>query len=38
MPLMTLKVVAAINWQGLKLWLRGAGFRSKPQPPSSETS
>ncbi len=32
MPLMTLKVTAAIHWQALKLWLRGAGFRRKPEP------
>jgi len=29
-PLMTFKVTAAIYWQGLKLWLRGAGLRHKP--------
>ena len=31
-PLMSLKVAAAIHWQALKLWLRGAGFRRKPDP------
>ncbi len=31
MPLMTLKVTAAIHWQALKLWLRGAKFRRKPE-------
>lgn len=30
-PLMTLKVTAAIHWQALKLWLRGAGYHSKPE-------
>jgi Protein of unknown function (DUF1365) len=29
-PLATLKVVAAIHWQALKLWLKGARFRSAP--------
>ena len=29
-PLMTLKVTAAIHWQALKLWLRGAKFHTKP--------
>ena len=29
-PLATLKVVAAIHWQALKLWLKGARFRSGP--------
>lgn len=38
MPLMTLKVVAAIHWQALKLWLRGAQFHRKPQPPIEEIS
>jgi len=33
MPLMTLKVVAGIHWEALKIWLRGARFRKKPQPP-----
>jgi DUF1365 family protein len=32
-PLMTLKVVAAIHWQALKIWLRGAPFFPKPTPP-----
>lgn len=38
MPWMTLKVVAAIHWQALKIWLRGARFHRKPQPPPQETS
>ena len=29
-PLATLKVVAAIHWQALKLWLKGARFRRAP--------
>lgn len=29
-PLMTLKVVAAIHWQALRLWLKGAPFFRKP--------
>jgi DUF1365 family protein len=32
-PLMTLKVIAAIHWQALKIWLRGAPFFPKPPPP-----
>ncbi|WP_353213848.1 DUF1365 domain-containing protein [Salinisphaera hydrothermalis] len=31
-PLMTLKVTAAIHWQALKIWLRGATFHTKPKP------
>ena len=33
MPLMTLKVVAGIHWEALKIWLRGARFHRKPPPP-----
>lgn len=36
MPWMTLKVVAGIHWEALRLWLRGAKFRSKPEPPELE--
>ena len=32
-PLMTFKVMAAIHWQALKIWLRGAPFFPKPEPP-----
>jgi uncharacterized protein len=38
MPLMTLKVVTAIHWQALKIWLRGASFHRKPAPPTQEVS
>lgn len=33
MPLMTLKVVGAIHWEALKIWLRGGRFHRKPEPP-----
>lgn len=33
-PFMTLKVVAAIHWQALKLWFKGARFRKSPAPPA----
>jgi DUF1365 family protein len=33
-PLMTLKVMAGIHWEALKLWLKGARFRRSPPPPS----
>lgn len=29
-PLMTLKVIAAIHWQALRLWLKGCRFRPHP--------
>lgn len=31
LPLLPFKVMAAIHWQALKLWLRGAKFRRMPQ-------
>lgn len=34
-PLMTLKVMAGIHWEALKLWIKGARFRSSPPPPAS---
>ena len=33
MPFMTLKVVAGIHWEALKIWLRGGRFHRKPEPP-----
>ena len=35
-PLMTMKVIAAIHWQALKIWLRGGRFHRKPKPPARE--
>ncbi len=32
-PLMTLKIVAAIHWHALRLWLKGAPVFRKPAPP-----
>jgi DUF1365 family protein len=37
-PLMTLKVITAIHWQALKIWLRGGRFHRRPAPPDSEIS
>ena len=37
-PLQTFKVVFAIHWQALKIWLRGTPFHSKPAPPAEEIS
>jgi uncharacterized protein len=37
-PLMTLKIVAAIHWQALKLWRKGATFYPKPVPPTEAVS
>lgn len=38
MPVQALKVLAAIHWQALKIWLRGAKFHGKPPPPSAEAT
>lgn len=34
LPLMTLKVVAGIHWEALKLWIKGAKYRSRGKPPA----
>jgi hypothetical protein len=34
-PLMTIKVIAAIHWEALKLWLKGAAVHRKPAPPDA---
>jgi uncharacterized protein len=33
-PLLTLKVVAAIHWEALRLWLKGARLQPRPAPPA----
>lgn len=38
MPAMTLKVVLGIHWEALKIWLRGARFHKKPDPPRVEVT
>jgi DUF1365 family protein len=37
-PFQTLKVLSAIHWQALKIWLQGGRFHRKPQPPLEEVS
>jgi DUF1365 family protein len=37
-PLMTFKVMVAIHWQALKIWLKGAQFFAKPKPPKEQIS
>ena len=32
-PLMTLKIMLKIHWQALKLWIKGAKYKSIPAPP-----
>ena len=38
MPLMTLGVVAAIHWEALRLWFKGAHFYSRPPGPRAGAS
>ncbi|MEM0899168.1 MAG: DUF1365 domain-containing protein [Pseudomonadota bacterium] len=33
LPFMTMKIVAGIHWEALKLWLKGAKFHSRGKPP-----
>jgi DUF1365 family protein len=37
-PVQTLKVLAAIHWQALQIWLQRAPFYRKPEPPIEEVS
>ncbi|MFP4328642.1 MAG: DUF1365 domain-containing protein [Paracoccaceae bacterium] len=37
-PFGSRRVLALIHWQALKLWWKGARFRSRPQPPEAEIS
>ncbi len=37
-PLMTVKVIAGIHWEALKLWRRGAAYHKKPAPPAAEVT
>ena len=37
-PFGSRRVLALIHWQALKLWWKGAEFRSRPEPPAEEVS
>jgi len=37
-PAVTIKVMAAIHWEALRLWLKGIGLRRKPPPPGRMVS
>ena len=37
-PFSSLFVTLAIHWQALKLWMRGARYRSKPTPPTVQST
>jgi uncharacterized protein len=37
LPLVTLKIVAAIHWEALRLWLKGARLMQRPLPATANT-
>ena len=37
-PFMSLKVIAAIHWQAIRLMLRGVKYTNRPQPPAQDVS
>lgn len=37
-PFGSRRVLGLIHWQALKLWWKGAAFRSRPEPPEAEVS
>ena len=37
-PLMTVKVIAGIHWEALFLWLKGARFHPRPEPPRHDVT
>ena len=37
-PFGSRRVLALIHWQAIKLWWKGATFRSQPKPPADEVS
>lgn len=37
-PVQTLKILAAIHWHALTIWIKGARFHRKPEPPLEEVS
>jgi DUF1365 family protein len=37
-PFGSRRVLALIHWQALRLWWKGARFRSRPAPPKDEVS
>lgn len=37
-PFGSRRVLGLIHWQAFKLWLKGAGYRPRPEPPAKEVS
>jgi hypothetical protein len=38
LPFLTAKVIGAIHWQALKLWVKGLRLQKRPAPPRSLVS
>jgi DUF1365 family protein len=37
-PILTLKVIAGIHWEALRIWFKGVGLREHPAPPARRTT
>ena len=37
-PAITIKVIAAIHWEALRLWVKGIGLRRRPPPPQRSST
>jgi DUF1365 family protein len=37
-PLVTMRVMAGIHWEAAKLWVKGATYRRRPEPPAEAVS
>ena len=37
-PFLTHKIIGAIHWEALKIWLKGGRYHKRPAPPENETS
>jgi hypothetical protein len=38
LPLVTLKIIAAIHWEALRLWLKGARLVPRPDPAGAKAA
>ncbi len=37
-PLLTVKVIAAIHWEALRIWVKGVRFHTRPPPPEHDVT
>ena len=37
-PVITIKVIAAIHWEAFRLWAKGIGLRRRPLPPARSST